>query len=333
MQLEPLEGDHLRRTLTKMRSLSAAGCDGWRVDELKRLPEVLLDWLAVVFNVVEETGEWPSALTVGITSLISKGEGNSPLKLRPIGVMSVVYRLWAATRVREVLSWQEEWLDDNLHGFRRAHGADDVWWGQALSIECALLQSDDLFGLSLDYGKCFDRVPVNIVLELASYCGLPPKLVLPLRTLYTRLVRRFRVGCGVGQEFKATNGIIQGCPLSVVLLNLLVNVWARAVKAEVPKAGPCGYADDTGATSKELEPIQKVLEITGTFATVTGQVLNAGKSICWSTSPVGRKRLCELSLLGESSKDTSVGDCLVHKLLINEECEMPLGSSVCREES
>ena len=35
----------------------------------------------------------------------------------------------------------------------------------------------------LDYGKCFDRVPVHIVLELAAAAGLSPKLVTPLKSL------------------------------------------------------------------------------------------------------------------------------------------------------
>merc|ERR1712086_203374 len=104
---------------------------------------------------------------------------------------------------------------------------------------------------------------------------MSPRLVKPLSNLYASLRRRFRVGAGIGLLFKSTNGIIQGCPLSVVLLNLLVNVWARAVRVEVPAALPCGYADDTGATSTMAAPIQHVLDITGKFATVTGQTLNA----------------------------------------------------------
>ena len=147
-------------------------------------------------------------------------------------------------------------------------------------MEQALLQSSSLFGVSLDYGKCFDRVPVHIVLELAVAAGMSPKWMTPMRSLYVNLKHRFRVGCGVAQEFKSTNAIIQGCPLRVVLLNLLVSVWARAVIAEVPQASPCGYAGDTGATAAELEPIQKVLDVTGQFAKVSGQVLNASKGHC-----------------------------------------------------
>ena len=112
MELEPLSGEQLQATLMRMRSALAPGCDSWRVDELKRLPLLFFDRLAYMLNIVEDTGLWPDALCESVVSLISnKGEGTSPLKLRPIGVMSVVYRLWAATRVRQVMSWQETWID------------------------------------------------------------------------------------------------------------------------------------------------------------------------------------------------------------------------------
>ena len=206
------------QTVKHMRSKSAAGLDSWRVDELKHLPLALMERLATMLNFIEETGMWPTALTSGVISLISKGEGSSPTKLRPIGIMSCVYRLWAACRVRNVLQWQEQWIDSSMHGFRTAHSAEDVWWRHALEIEAALLQGSALFGLSLDYGKCFDRVPINIVLELARRRGMSPRLLVPLQSLYANLSRRFQLGMGLGKTFRSTNGIIQGCPLSVVLL-------------------------------------------------------------------------------------------------------------------
>ena len=51
----------------------------------------------------------------------------------------------------------------------------------------------------------------------------------------------------MGQEFATSNGIIQGCCLSVLLLNLLMNTWARSVKAGTTTAMPKVYADDPGA--------------------------------------------------------------------------------------
>eukprot|EP00973_Karenia_brevis_P082496 11434733-Karenia_brevis.AAC.1 len=92
--------------------------DGWRVAELKALPLPLLEALAVIFNVIEKRGRWPKALERALVSLIPKGAGSQPQDLRPISVMSAIYRLWAARRLWDLRSWQEAWIADGQHGFR-----------------------------------------------------------------------------------------------------------------------------------------------------------------------------------------------------------------------
>ena len=76
-----------------MRGASSRGAEGWSVSELKRLPLPLLDDLATLLNAIESSGVWPTALEEGLVTLISKGEGAQPSNLRPITVMSAVYRL------------------------------------------------------------------------------------------------------------------------------------------------------------------------------------------------------------------------------------------------
>ena len=76
-----------------MRGASSRGVEGWSVSELKRLPRPLLDDLATLLNTIELTGAWPAALEEGLVTLISKGEGAHPSALRPITIMSAVYRL------------------------------------------------------------------------------------------------------------------------------------------------------------------------------------------------------------------------------------------------
>ena len=153
-----------------------------------------------------------------------------------------------------------------------------------MEVEEALLTGEPLRGFGLDYSKCFDKVPIEIVLRLAEACGLGSWILAPTRSMYRRLKRRFKLLGGVGEVFQSTNGILQGCPLSVILLNLLVSVWMRAVETEAPGARPLGYADDTGATAAEQKPLQQALDLTGEFAGLTGQELNAKKSNAWATS-------------------------------------------------
>ena len=163
--------------------------------------------------------------------------------------MSVVYRAWASARLRQAISWQEEWIQDGQHGFCTGHGPEDVWWKLAVQVERALLEGSDLAGVSLDYSKCFDRIPITIVLRLAERIGMDARLLKAIKGMFDQLQRRFRVNGAVGKPFTSTNGILQGCPLSVIFLNLLICVWIRAVKEEVPGAELHAFADDTGATA------------------------------------------------------------------------------------
>ena len=94
--------------------------------------------------------------------------------------------------------------------------------------------------------------------------------------MYHNLRRRFKFAGGVGSEFLATNGIFQGCPLSVVLLNALISVWAKAVETEAGTEGACAeaFADDTGATAQSNESVQQVANVTMEFASLTNQELS-----------------------------------------------------------
>ena len=114
-------------------------------------PFQLFEKLAQVLNLVEETGSWPLPLTCGLISLIQNGEGSAPQKLRPIGLMASVYRLWASLRIRDIMHWQEKWADAALYGYRLGKRAEDVWMDLSLSVESAPVDvSADLVGISID---------------------------------------------------------------------------------------------------------------------------------------------------------------------------------------
>ncbi|KAJ9440311.1 putative RNA-directed DNA polymerase from transposon BS, partial [Diplonema papillatum] len=166
MVCRDLTGDDLRSVLGKKQRAGVPGVDGWSTAELKKLPLPLLNALAKVFNAIEATGTWPNALLEAAVTLIPKDETLDPLALRPITVTSAVYRLWASTRLRDVVQWQEGWIADSQHGFRPKHGTVDVVFEIASQIEEALLTGKELYGVALDFAKCFDKVPRDVVLKL-----------------------------------------------------------------------------------------------------------------------------------------------------------------------
>ena len=91
----------LKSVLHKLKNCGAAGLDNWNSDDIKALPDVILELLVPLYDMVEFQGKWPYAFTWVAVTLIPKGEGMLPLSQRPLSVLSVVYRIWAAVRVRQ----------------------------------------------------------------------------------------------------------------------------------------------------------------------------------------------------------------------------------------
>ena len=114
------------------------------------------------------------------------------------------------------------------------------------------------------------------------------RILRPLTRMYGHLRRRFKVAGSVGEEFIATNGILQGCPVSVVLVNALMSVWSRAVEAEVERSRTESYADDKQALVSSRRAVTRVATITQEFANLTGQRINAA-----SLMPLPRSRVAE----------------------------------------
>ena len=96
MQARHLDGPALQRRANKMGEKIANGMVLWSIKLLKRLPMQHWDKLAELPRTVEKTGVWPKRIAEGFTLLEPKGEGGGdPMKLRPLTVLSQMYRIWA----------------------------------------------------------------------------------------------------------------------------------------------------------------------------------------------------------------------------------------------
>ncbi|CAE8597634.1 unnamed protein product [Polarella glacialis] len=248
-EFEKRFGEHFRSAVMNVSDITGPELriEGWRVEELAALSDLLLDRLAEFYNVVERTATWPHSLERAVVSLIPKGQGSRPLDLRPIS---------------DLKGWQELWATSGQHAFRADHSTEDVFWVLALQVEAALLDCRHLYGLKFDFAN---------------------RILGRLNTMYLKLVRRFKFAGSVGKEFRATNGILQGC-ISVILLNALLSVWARAVEAEVTGVSADTFADDVGVSSYEPASTQLAADLTNEFARLTNQELSIKKSFSFTTA-------------------------------------------------
>ena len=296
--IPPLTLQEFRASIQRMSIHSASGLDHWSVRAVRSLPTVLLDKLCTFFNLVEQTGDWPTSFTVGYLSLIPKPESdNSPSSLRPLSILSVLYRAWASSRLKLLMQWQESWCHSSQSGFRSLRDCFDAWYPLALQVEQSLLSGTPLCGAFLDFEKAFDLVPLHeIILPLAKTLGLPDFLVNCLSNFYSRLLRFLKHPKGFGSCLTTNRGIVQGCPVSVVLLNLLVSIFLRFVEHSNSEIIPQAYADDVSASATSVDNLGAFLSQSGSFAKITGQRLKAAKCTVWCTSTALMNDLRHLKL-------------------------------------
>ena len=127
---------------------------------------------------------------------------------------------------------------------------------------------------------------------MAEHAGLNNSIIRALRAIYGQMRRRFKINGNVGASFYSHNGILQGCPLSIVLLNLLMEVWGSMIEDRHPGVKARSYADDASVTTKmPARTLASVLQCTEDFCTLTGMKLNIPKSHLWSCSVEGRRQL------------------------------------------
>eukprot|EP01061_Rhynchopus_euleeides_P047892 TRINITY_DN990_c0_g1_i3.p1 TRINITY_DN990_c0_g1~~TRINITY_DN990_c0_g1_i3.p1 ORF type:complete len:837 (+),score=145.30 TRINITY_DN990_c0_g1_i3:125-2512(+) len=125
--------------------------------------------------------------------------------------------------------------------------------------------------------------------------GMDQRILRPLRTMYRGLKRRFKMPLGVGKSFEVTNGILQGCPISVILINALLSVLFRAIEQRVPQVETQSFADDATLISQVDEAsVQQAVDVVAGFCEMTGMALNVKKTIAMGipkgSSAARRKR-------------------------------------------
>ena len=94
------------------------------------------------------------------------------MQQRPLSVLSQLFRVWAGVKLEECMIWQEKWVHPHAYGFRKKRGSTNAAALIALLIELHTVMRAALKGFGLDYVKCFDLIPQQVVLRVALEQGM-----------------------------------------------------------------------------------------------------------------------------------------------------------------
>ena len=183
-----------------------------------------------------------------------------------------------------------------LNGGLPGRSASEVWWQLQFDVECSLLHSEVMAGISLDLSKAFNTLPRTPVFALGSKAGLPQQLTTAWSGAVSGCCRRFQIRGSVGPPLLSCTGFPEGCALSVVSMVLVDMAVHWHVTKVVPSASITTFVDDWKTKASSAEDAVRALRAAEQFAVMWDLTLDRSKSVAWATSSLARKVLRQQGL-------------------------------------
>ena len=234
----------LFRLIQNKSSEKASGLDGWRVAERHQLPPSGWIGFAFTMRLAEATHVWPKALKVVSISSISKGLSmTSPENVRFIGVAPVIYSLWSSLRFRHLREWQATICPSSLVGGICGRNSDESEWEFSLDVLGA--NGEDRWkSILLDRFKCFDLLLPKVGFGIAARFGIPTHIANAVLNFYENQHKFFKLGSAFGDRVLYSNSAVQGCSMSILIVNTLYSVFANHLELVSPIVQFRSFIDD-----------------------------------------------------------------------------------------
>ena len=169
--------------------------------------------------------------------------------------------------MRDSIPWQEGWTTKEQHGARAKHSTVNALARISMVLERAILEDKPM-------SKAFVNIPIEVTFSVCSAAGMDNRLHQGLKGMCERMKRQFNIGGYFGCEFQDTNGLLQGCPLSVMLLNIWMSVLSKMLNPVVHNGS---FVDDLTVLSGSVVQLQEASNLMHSFMNDTGQKVNLKK--------------------------------------------------------
>ena len=294
IKLPLITEDQLWRQAAKRRPDAAAGLDGWQTREVQALPPVAFRPVAALFNSIEAgSAEFPTILTQVRMVIHNKDGSDAPLAKRLISLQSAFTLLYTGLRFLQLQQWQQEVMPPQLKGGVKGRQMSEVHMTMQTEIDKAHSFHGSFAGLKLDKAKCFDRLMPRLCAAIFLALGLPQGFVCGFLGLYSRMTRFLSFKKWTrSQPISTPNGVVQGCSLSLLCINVHMAIWAWII-GNIDGIDFRAFIDDTYIRTRlpSIDNLVAAVRATELWDSICGQFLNASQCELFATTGPLRKAL------------------------------------------
>ena len=232
--------------------------------------ETMIDVLTEICNRIWRTGEWPSPWTQSlIISLPKKGNLQLCQKYRTISLISHSSKVMLKVILNRLKPQAEEIIAEKQAGFRAGKSTTEQIFNLIILCEKKYLQhQQNLYHVFIDFKKAFNRVWLTALWATMRKYNISANLVRTIEQLYDKATSAVQMNSSVGEWFRTTVGVRQGCLLSPTLFNIfLERIMSDALEEHDEKVSIGGrnitnlrFADDIDTLAEEEQELEAQVE-------------------------------------------------------------------------
>ena len=300
--------------LKQKKKTAAQGPDGWTRRDLLNLPNDLTDAiLKILYKVENNQMLWPQQWLVGIVHSLEKHEQPAEVTgYRPITIFSLVYRIWASIRSKEILQHLLPMTSSYAYGNLPQRCTTNMWMTLQQEIEANLANSQPTCGAVLDVVKCFNHLPRIPLFGVLRHMGINRQVLFAWSKALCQMERRFSIRGSVGPPLRSTTGMAEGCSLSVVGMvacNQLIDAY---VKQREPTVRLMSYVDNLELKAHEPHVLLKGTRALTDILELLDLQVDRKKTYLWATEGGVPKSVYPAWFCSQNSSQRCRGPHAVH---------------------
>ena len=231
----------LHTVLRKANPHKVAGMDGIQIAYLKVLPKSSIDFLSCIFHKALQQRKVPQFWLLCKMTCIPKRLGRIAVNdLRPLTIAPVLYRVFCKTILYMQCTCQFNIPKQSVGGIAK-RSAYQAWLPAAIACESTWKLQEQhralMQGVSIDTEKFFDNVPQSTACQALASIGMTADAVSTWFFMISRISRFTSLNGAIFKEsFRASIGVPQGDPLSMLAAAALLGQWTTEIPPHIALA-------------------------------------------------------------------------------------------------
>ena len=199
------------------------GLDNVPAELMKAAGEEMVNALTVLCQKIWDEKKWPEEWTKSLViPLPKKGNLKKCENYRTISLISHPSKVMLRVLLNRLKNKAEELLSEEQAGFRAGRSTVEQIFNCRILMEKHIQHQKDLCHNFIDFKKAFDRVWHNGLWHVLRGFNIQKDLIDTIKALYDHASSAVLLNQQVGEAFKTTVGVRQGCLLSPTLFNLFL---------------------------------------------------------------------------------------------------------------